>query len=519
MIAKTAKLISIFSTFWVSCFFLAVGLWINRTFGEPSFEQIMFHLQYGTEGLLGAPGKLIFDFIIHCAGYSFLVAAYIIATLYISQRVDEHGYKGINNIAIKFITSVVYRITLFVKSPIGPVTRRSLPYIILIISALFMLTKLSFWGYAKSHFKTNQYANFIDEHYVPPTGIIQPDKPRNLILIYVESLETLYADETLFGRNLLKDIDRATNGWESFPDFNQTWSTNYTMGTIISSQCGIPNKPLNRFDKDVLWGRLDGNRAGEKIELFYPGVVCLGDILNTAGYTSVFLGGADLRFAGKGKFFRQHGYHEVLGETEWINSGEKDIFDWGLHDDRLFHHAKQKLDQLSSTGKPFNLTILTVDMHHPEGYINQTCQSRGVNDFAGIVECSSQLVADFLQYIFLNGYNTDTDIVLIGDHLSHKNPVDDLLAQKNSQRKIYNKFYSSQLLIKNRESIYPFSIFPTVLNILGFRFPQNMLALGASGFGDLSAEYKLYDEENIVEKLSAPSDIYKSFWHTALNKE
>lgn len=519
MIAKTAKLISIFSTFWVSCFFLAIGLWLNSTFGEPSFEQILFHLQFGTEGLLDAPSKLILDFIVHCAGYSFLAASYIIAAHYIVQRVDEHGYKGINNNAIKYITSVIYKITLFVKSPIGPGAGRSLPYIILVISALFMLTKLSFWGYAGTHFKASQYSNFIDEHYVPPTNIIQPDRPRNLILIYVESLETPYADEDLFGRNLLKDIDRVTNGWESFEDFNQTWSTNYTMGAIISSQCGIPNKPLNRFDKDVLWGRLDGNSAGEKIDQFYPGVVCLGDILDKAGYTSIFLGGADTSFAGKGKFFKQHGYQEVLGKAEWANSGEQELGGWGLHDDRLFHHAKRKLEYLHSAGKPFNLTILTVDMHHPEGYINQTCQSEGVSDFAGIVECSSRLVADFLHYIFLNGYDTNTEIVLIGDHLSHKNPVDDLLSQKNSQRKIYNKFHSNQLLIKNREKIYPFSIFPTVMNMLGFRFPQNRLALGASGFGDLNPEYKLYEEINMVEKLSAPSDIYKSFWHTASNKE
>ena len=93
-----------------------------------------------------------------------------------------------------------------------------------------------------------------------------------------------------------------------------------------------------------------------------------------------------------------------------------------------------------------------------------------------------------------------------------KNSVDNLLVKRKPYRTIYNKFYSSHPLTKNREKLYHFSIFPTVLDMLGFDFPRNRLALGSSGFGELDPAYKLEDEANLADKLNSKSELYRKFW-------
>ncbi len=65
------------------------------------------------------------------------------------------------------------------------------------------------------------------------------------------------------------------------------------MGGITASQCGIP---LNSVILE------DGNSQGERLKSFLPRATCLGDSLKKLGYINIFLGGARLAFAGKGKF-------------------------------------------------------------------------------------------------------------------------------------------------------------------------------------------------------------------------
>jgi hypothetical protein len=54
---------------------------------------------------------------------------------------------------------------------------------------------------------------------------------------------------------------------------------------------------------------------------------------------------------------------------------------------------------------------------------------------------------------------------------------------------------------------------PTVLDMMGFRYPGAELALGVSGVGarDLG-KYSIYDVENLDEQLRRPSELYDVFW-------
>lgn len=42
---------------------------------------------------------------------------------------------------------------------------------------------------------------------------------------------------------------------------------------------------------------------------------------------------------------------------------------WGYEDEKLFSFAKEELLNLSQSGEPFNLTMLTVDTHFEDGWV------------------------------------------------------------------------------------------------------------------------------------------------------
>jgi phosphoglycerol transferase len=370
-----------------------------------------------------------------------------------------------------------------------------LPYIIFLLSILSFSASTSFFEYLNSLRKST----FIVENYTTPKVISVPHRKKNLILIYVESLENTYSEKEAFNKDLLKALNSKTEHSLSFQDYKETFGTSWTVASIVSTQCGIPLRLLN-INKDL--------------KLFMPSITCLGDILKNSGYKNIFMGGAHLAFAGKGLFLTQHGYDEVYGRDEWKKRGETGFHEWGLHDDILLKNARNKVDQLEKEGVPYNLTILTIDMHSTSGYLSPECYQRGALDFADIVECTSNMLADFLDHIDKNGYLKNTNVVILGDHLSMTNNEVAMQLLSKPNRTIYNKFITIEELKKNRETIHHFSIFPSILYSLGFRFDKNRLGLGASGFGELDPNFIIdfLDRDDLYKKLSYFSTKYLEFW-------
>ncbi len=191
--------------------------------------------------------------------------------------------------------------------------------------------------------------------FVPPSQS-QPANPRNLVVLYLEGLEKTYFDNELFPGLItqLRELeDRAT----SFTDVGQTIGTGFTVGGMVASQCGAPL---------ILSGSVNSMRVNR----FLAGAVCLGDVLAEVGYDLTYMGGASLDFAGKGAFFKSHGYQTVVGLAE-LQPGLSDpdyLAEWGLQDDTVFALAEARISELAQGDKPFALSVLTLDTHHPNGH-------------------------------------------------------------------------------------------------------------------------------------------------------
>ena len=343
-----------------------------------------------------------------------------------------------------------------------------------LLSCLYFSVFFSVFGYISAQFGKD----FFDENYIAPSKIdisFNENNSKNLVLIYVESLETTYSNTKLYNKDLLHSLNQL-NG-TSFLEFREVPTTGWTMASIVASQCSVPLKELSKIDHT----RSEGNRLndqGERVKNFLPGATCLGDILKDNGYHNVFMGGAYTAFAGKEKFLKSHGYDEIYGREEWLRMGAKrrDIHTWGLFDGVLFLKAKHKLKQLHDYGDRFNLTILTLDTH--EGAISKVCKQKG-RDMVDSIECASDQLYDFVMFAKDNGYLNDTNIVIMGDHLNFGNYA----SKKNntiSDRYIFNKFISNYPIIKNREEILHFDMLPTILEFIGFDINGGRLGLGYS---------------------------------------
>ncbi|WP_240032028.1 sulfatase-like hydrolase/transferase [Pseudomethylobacillus aquaticus] len=493
------RLLLRFLVYLLALFLVCMGLWVNDNFGEPSLEQVLYHLQFGMEGLVDTDAQLIHSFIQQALLLPLLLALLVVGFEFVSgyylSRTLHHPAGWAHSQARRAL-----KVSYWVISHRAPV------YVLMSALAYFCV-QFSMLAYLHSQFGRDYFS----EHYLDPRKVtITARQPLNLVLIYVESLENSYRDPALFGSNLLASLD-ALNGLR-FERFRQAPGTGWTIAGITATQCAVPLKSVSLYN---------GNDQGHNIKSFLPNAVCLGDILHDFGYRNVYMGGDALSFSGKGRFFLDHHYSEVYGREELKQGRSKaDMNFWGLYDDDLFVYARARLQALQREGKPFNLTLTTIDTHGPDGHFSRHCQQRGVTDFPGIVRCTADQVASFVQFMQRKGYLANTRVVILGDHLAMSNPVYKQL-DSLQQRTIYNQFIGLPSAQKLREQVLHFDMLPSILEFIGFNVEGGRLGLGYSAIKAPKDVDMPLPEATIFEEMDKDllneSDTYLQLWKPSVH--
>lgn len=224
---------------------------------------------------------------------------------------------------------------------------------------------------------------------------------KNVVFIYLESLEKGFLDNTLFN-NLTPNLNRLKNEWSFYDNYKSLYGSTWTMGALYATQTGLP----------TIFG-LQGNNIFNNIcELEVPSI---GAILKKAGYNQIFIKGADLNFSGVGNFFRYQGY-KAFGDKELSKTYPRSS--WGVKDKDVFEEAKKWYLKLSKENKPFNLTVLTVDTHFPDGIFDDRFKNMFPND-KGIeysVKATDYLVGDFIDFLKKQPNFKDTVVYILPDH-------------------------------------------------------------------------------------------------------
>lgn len=484
---------------WLAFVFLVSTVWLRKNFGSPGFEQILFQFYFGSPGIIEGDKGLVYSFIKTCLAYPLAIVIFLMVAAMALETCMLHRWPRTAWADVGSRHSLIRLIHL----PLRLVFNLRVAMAILLIGLLTFLTATSFWSWLTRPL----HSGFIDNHYVTPSRIENPTLKKNLVLIYVESLEATYRDSQLFGANLIAPLDAVTEGWVEIPTYAQMPGTGWTMAAIVATQCGVPLKPQPGYPglhKDVG----DGNSIGRLTTSFLQGLTCLGDLLSSAGYRNVFMQGASLSFAGGGLFFANHGYQEALGREELEGVGATDHSRWGLYDEHLFQYAKVKIDDLVRQGTPYNLTILTMDTHGPEGFIGPQCRRQGVMDFKGLIQCNIGIVARFIEYMVSKRYMENTNIVILGDHLAMKNPLSSQI-ELAPKRSLFNKFLSSQGLAPSTDVMFAFDVYPSILQMLGFEVPHGRLGLGLSVFGgSLESAIQFHSNEAFELGITGDSILY-----------
>lgn len=260
------------------------------------------------------------------------------------------------------------------------------------------------------------------KYYRTPYAAEKDKTRRNLVFIYAESLERTYFNEDIFP-GLIKELRELEREGTTFTTIEQMYGAGWTIAGMVASQCGIP----------LVTPSHGNSMAG--MDTFLSNAVCLGDILDRKGYRLEYYGGADLEFAGKGKFYSTHAFSEVRGRHE-LTPTLPDRYSgssWGLYDDTLLDIAFERFQKLSEDDGPFGLFLLTLDTHHSQGDPSGSCKGityrDGSNAILNAVACSDHLISAFVERIRRSRYGSSTVIVVASDHLSLRNTAYDLLAK------------------------------------------------------------------------------------------
>jgi len=342
-------------------------------------------------------------------------------------------------------------------------------------------------------------ARLLDLHPVPKKNVIAaPGK--NLVWIYMESLERVYWDPKVFP-GLTPNLYRLRKQGLDFSGFETFAGANYTMAGSFASQCGVPLFTSAFAGLDTVAGN------STDVSTFHPKVACLGDVLHKAGYTQVYMGGAPIAFSNKGLFFQLHGYDDALGlqQLEAEAGGKLHESGWGLYDSVLFKLALARFQKLEANRKPFNLTMLTLDTHPPDGRPSPGCPkyAAGSNSMLQSVHCTDDLLGRFIDALSKEPDWKNTVVVIMSDHLM----------MRNDAQPLYPKDYHRQpaLLVLNAGEgvrparMYHMDIAPTVLDLMGVRTNATFIA-----GSDRSAPHA--DGSELVDNVVSDAVLRKALW-------
>ncbi len=420
---------------------------------------------------------------------SILIAGFLVADYFTGRGVDEsviyhvlygldgagfRAYVSLALIVLLYLVTSIYLLYIFIKKNVEKECSKKNGKVIWIIGIFILLGSILSNPMlidlvdALGDVNSKELASTFD--YTTPAPV-KISKKKNIIYLYLEGVERTYFDQEKFP-GLMPNLIELEKQFSSFTNIEQTYGAGWTIAGMVASQCGIP-----------LARDMDGNAKFSK--KFLPKAYCLGDALRENGYNLSFMGGAPIKFAGKGDFYKSHGFSSIYGleELEKILPADADKSGWGVHDDDLYKLAEQKIKLLQKTTNPYGLFLLTVDTHHPLGYLTKNCNAHNYGDgndnMLNSLHCADKMAGDFIRSLLKNGVLKDTILIVASDHLALPSSTTGNL-NKLARRNLFMVFEQNktpELIAKKGSTL---DITPTIMSFLGvtttgWGFGKNLL--------------------------------------------
>lgn len=441
--------------------------WVFRTWPNLKMDELMYQLTAPTEGTASDMYWAYF----YQAGIPTIVCLIVFVILAITLSYASKQFRNKGKVALCICSVICIGLSLAETN-----------------------TKLDATKYFENK---GEGSTFIESNYVDPkeVSLTFPEKKRNVIVLYLESMEMTYADKENgggFDENFISQLTQLSKENENFSGADtvlngasSTSGTTWTMGGIFAATSGLP-----------LITQLAQNEMDTQ-DAFFKNATVLGDILDEEGYQQVFACGSDATFGGRKLYFTDHGNYAIhdLNYRKKIGDLPEDYYVWwGFEDEKLIEYAKEDLTELASSDQPFNYTMLTADTHFEDGYVCELCQDlHNGNQYGNVISCSDKQVSEFISWIQQQDWYDNTTIVITGDHPTMDSDFCDPVSSDYSRR-VYTAYINADPVENYSEGERQFTTldtFPTTLAAMGVSIEGNRLGLGTNVFSG---------EETLLEK-------------------
>lgn len=331
--------------------------------------------------------------------------------------------------------------------------------------------------------KNASYSTFFAEKYVNPDSvkITPPEQKRNLILIYLESLETSFTDIEHGGNQSTDLIPEITEMAQQNLNFGRNMNkigggldaigSNHTFGAMHTRTLGIPNT------------------ISYKITPILHQYKSIYKILNANGYRQIFFQGNPGLYDLFRDFALDQKMDEVYGPDDLVERLNLDSAELirlqgfkNVHDKDAFRFARSILDTIA---EPFSLTFFTIDTHSPHGLYDPDCvkspdESNLDERLKATAKCVSRELGGFIDSLKSKPYYENTSIVIFGDHLF----MGTSLVKDSPNRKWVNIFINPAKAPATKENrLYSdVDMFPTILSSIDFTIDGDRLGFGTDLF-------------------------------------
>ncbi|GEM_PF-4557434 len=496
----------IYITGVLASFAYAVARFTVKTFGDLPISQVLFHLNAG--GASEAINEEIASQLWKCSGI--FAALFLILSLLFASAVSPRFRHGIVN--IRWIRSVLKVLSDW--------------RVIFLIVAVVITAVTTHYVEKKFHvstYFTRQYSDWFEQHYAvldPTQFAFAENKKRNLLVIFLESMEVSYRDDKVFGENLIPELEALEKEGGMLRGYHRTPGGFFTLDGLSAMLLGIP----------VI--AQDFNIHNIKNQTVLSGAPSIFNLLQKAGYVTANFSGVSQEFTSKRLYFAKHGIEQGYFKEDWLKSGYElnasTQGTWDFNDQFLWERLKEWLDKAGKSGKPFAAVFETVDTHQPNGWVPD--DARKFYDLRDAIRLSSKMTMEFIDWAKRQSWYKDTVILVAGDHPWQDAPTSPFtkLAKSGSTREIYNVFLNSPYLpagkvLQPAAGYTPMDVAPTILASLGIAFtstmPDGSVSHSRLGLGTnlLSGEPTLFSTVGMkpyeAELLNKRSKLYEElFW-------
>ncbi|ADH91779.1 LTA synthase family protein [Arcanobacterium haemolyticum] len=363
------------------------------------------------------------------------------------------------------------------------------------------------------------HSDYIEGNFVfaNDKNVRLPEKKRNLIHIYMESIENSYYSSDLGGYsrdNLMPELAALSDTGVSFSDNTkhggpqQTYASGHSVAAMVNMWAGTP---------------MLSSGAGDGSQMSFPDFPTIGDILHKHGYATTYMVGSDSSWGGTGEYYRRHGKFKVEDTPYFKKQGyipdDYHVW-WGVEDDKLYEYAKKSLTQLGEGKDPFYFILENADTHFPRGYVSKNMTDAPfAQQYANVIHYSQREVVKLVEWIKAQSWSDNTTIVITGDHLSMDGEFFegwDPAYNRTIVNMILNPvpgLDTSDKITKNRQYA-PFDFFPTILSSIGAQVNGGQLGLGTDLFSGKPTLLERRGKDLIDQEFSKKSTFYDSHRET-----